>query len=64
MQQVFKIGSFSIALGVMATAMLDIWNYARHLLFDVPLTRYEFIGRWMLHMLDGKFLHESIKQSA
>lgn len=64
MQAVFKISSFSIVLGVMATAILDIWNVMRHILFDVPLTRYEFIGRWMLHMLDGKFLHESIKQSA
>lgn len=64
MQKIFKISSFSIVLGVMATAILDGWNYMRHVAFDVPLTRYEYIGRWMLHMLDGKFWHESIKQSA
>lgn len=64
MQKVFKVGLFSIVLGTMATAMLDVWNFARHIFFDAPLTRYEFVGRWMLHMLDGKFWHDSIKQSA
>lgn len=63
MKDIFKTGLFSVVLGVMATAILDIWNFVRHLLFDIPLGHYEFIGRWMLHMLDGTFFHESIKQS-
>lgn len=61
MAYLFKLSFYSIILGAIATALLDLWNIARHYLFDTPLTKYEFIGRWMLYMLDGQFYHASIK---
>jgi hypothetical protein len=64
MKTLTKLGLYSVALGSIATAILDLWNYLRHILFDVPLTHYDFIGRWMLYMLEGQFYHPSIKQSA
>ena len=51
----------SIVLGVAATAFLDVVNYLQHIVLDKPLTRYEFIGRWVIYMTDGVFSHESIK---
>lgn len=63
MKNIVKIAWYSVVIGVIATAFLDLWNMLRHYVFDVPLTKYEFIGRWMLYMLDGKFYHASIKQS-
>ena len=51
----------SIVLGVAATAFLDAVNYLQHIVLDKPLTRYEFIGRWVIYMTDGVFSHESIK---
>lgn len=64
MKSLFKTVWYSIIIGVLATAFLDIWNVLRHYLFDVPFTKYEFIGRWMLYMLEGKFYHVSIKLSS
>lgn len=63
MKYLVKLSFYSIILGTLATAMLDIWNWSRHYLFDTPLTKYEFIGRWMLYMFDGQFYHTSIKAS-
>lgn len=64
MKKAVEFAFYSIAIGVLATAILDIWNFARHWLFDVPLTKYEFIGRWLLYMLEGQFHHASIRASA
>lgn len=64
MNTLYNFSRLSVVLGIMATAILDTWNLLRHLILDIPLTRYEFIGRWMLHMLDGQFFHQSIKQSS
>lgn len=51
----------SIVVGALATAILDVWNLVRALAFDVALPRYDLIGRWLLSMLDGRFVHESIR---
>ncbi len=53
----------SAFLGVLSTFFLDVWNFGRHWLFDVPLTKYEFIGRWLLYMLEGRFVHDSIRKA-
>lgn len=50
-------------LGICATGFLDMINYLQHIILDKPLTRYEFIGRWVLYMTDGIFSHQSIKAS-
>jgi hypothetical protein len=57
----FRIIIAAMVLGGLATAFLDIINYLQHVVFDKPLTRYEFIGRWVIYMTDGIFSHQSIK---
>lgn len=42
----------TLVIGIIATGLLDIFNLARHLLLEQPLTRYEHIGRWVLHALE------------
>ena len=59
-----QIMIYSVLLGVIATAFLDLINYLQHVALNTPLTRYEFIGRWVLYMFDGQFVHESIKAAA
>lgn len=51
----------SAVLGILATAVLDLWNLARALAFDIASPRYDLIGRWLLYMLDGRFVHDSIR---
>jgi len=53
----------SVWLGVLSTAFLDGWNLMRALMFDIPLTKYELIGRWLLYMLEGQFAHDAIRSS-
>jgi hypothetical protein len=54
----------AVMLGVAATAFLDVVNYLQHIILEKPLTRYEFIGRWVIYMTDGIFSHQSIKAAA
>lgn len=57
----FRIIAAAVVLGVLATAFLDIINYLQHVVFNKPLTRYEYIGRWVIYLTDGIFSHQSIK---
>jgi len=59
-----KTLGYAALLGVIATAFLDLVNYAQHVLLNKPLTHYELIGRWILYILEGQFYHPSIKASA
>ena len=58
-----KLLLLAALLGVAATAFLDVVNYMQHIIFNKPLTRYEFIGRWVIYMIDGVFSHQSIKSA-
>jgi hypothetical protein len=51
----------AVVLGIFATAFLDTINYLQHVVFNKPLTRYEYIGRWVIYLTDGMFSHQSIK---
>lgn len=54
----------TVLAGLLATFFLDVWNFTRHFLFGYPLTNYQFNGRWLLHMLEGEFCHDSIKAAS
>ncbi len=53
----------SVAVGVLATAMMDLWGFARRPLLGFPRADYRLIGRWVGHMPRGRFRHEDIKRS-
>lgn len=50
----------TVMIGVGATALLDLWTIARTHLFRVSAPDYGHVGRWLAHMLHGRFRHDRI----
>lgn len=53
----------TLITGIGATAVMDIWGYARKPLLGVAPPDYGLVGRWIAHMRNGRFRHESIAAS-
>ena len=51
-------------IGAGATAVMDLSALARKRLFAIPQPNYGLVGRWLAHMLRGRFRHESIAAAA
>lgn len=49
-----------LSIGIGATAILDIWGFARKPLLGVAAPNYCLVGRWFGHMPKGVFHHSSI----
>ncbi len=47
-------------LGVGATLVMDLWALFVKRAFAIPSLNYCFVGRWLCHMRNGRFAHESI----
>ena len=54
----------SILIGSGATAVMDAWMLMRKALFGTPLANYALVGRWLGHMAQGRFRHETIARTA
>ena len=54
----------TIATGVCATALIDLWSVLRALWLGVPPPDYGLVGRWLAHMPRGRFRHASIAAAA
>lgn len=50
----------SIAVGIGATLLMDLWNLFLKRAFGIPSLNYCLLGRWLLHMQDGTFRHANI----
>lgn len=50
----------SIAIGVGATAVYDIWGRLLVSLFGLPGSNWTMAGRWFGHMTHGQFTHDNI----
>ncbi|HEX7918921.1 MAG TPA: DUF2938 domain-containing protein [Gemmatimonadales bacterium] len=53
-----------VLIGVLATAIMDIWGVVRHPLLGLPRADYRLIGRWFAYMPRGRFRHAPITASA
>ncbi|HRK56358.1 MAG TPA: DUF2938 domain-containing protein [Burkholderiaceae bacterium] len=53
-----------IALGVGATWFMDAWGLVRKPLLGVAPPNYGLVGRWLGHLVQGRFCHEAIAASA
>ena len=53
----------SITIGVGATALMDVWAAALRRV-GVPSLDFALLGRWIGHLPDGRFLHDSIAKAA
>jgi hypothetical protein len=52
------LGATLIGLG--ATLLIDLWALLLKRCFNIPSLSYCLLGRWLLHMPSGTFLHDSI----
>jgi hypothetical protein len=50
----------AIAMGIGATLVMDLWNLLLKRACSILSLNYCLLGRWLGHMLDGKFRHASI----
>lgn len=54
----YLIGAILVGLG--ATLLIDLWALLLKRGFDIPSLSYCLLGRWLLHMPGGTFVHRSI----
>jgi Protein of unknown function (DUF2938) len=52
------IGTVLVGLG--ATLVIDIWALFLRRRFKIPSLNYCLLGRWLLHMPSGRFVHSNI----
>lgn len=50
----------TIAIGIGATLLMDLWNLFLKRAFGIPSLNYCLLGRWLRHMPGGTFRHVSI----
>jgi hypothetical protein len=50
----------AVLLGVGATVSTDIWALLLKRVFGIPSLSFCLLGRWLLHMPEGKFTHSGI----
>ena len=54
----------SVVVGVGATVVSDLWNLLLKRAFGIPSLNLCYLGRWLLHMPAGTFVHSSIAAAA
>lgn len=54
----------SVAVGVGATLVQDLWNLLLKRAFGIPSLNPCLLGRWLEHMPSGRFMHEKIAAAA
>lgn len=54
----------AVLVGCAATAATDIWALARAYLFSIPSLDYGLVGRWLVHLVRGRFCHRAIGAAA
>lgn len=60
MMQLLRI----VAIGVGATLCIDVWSLLLRRVLGVRSLDYCLLGRWLLHMPAGTFMHRDIAASA
>jgi hypothetical protein len=52
------------AMGIVATAVLDLWGLLLNRLFAIPMTNWGLVGRWFCHLTQGTYAHADIGAAA
>jgi len=53
-----------VFIGLLATALIDLWAVVLWAVFKQPLANWAFVGRWAGHAAKLTFFHNSIKDAA
>ena len=56
----FSAVAMATVVGLGATFTMDLWGLFLNRVFNIPLSNYCLVGRWLLYMPDGVFRHSSI----
>ena len=56
--------AYACAMGVIATAVMDLWAMAQKRLFGIPSLDYALVGRWLGHIPKGQFTHAPIGKAS
>jgi hypothetical protein len=54
----------SLAIGIGATALLDLWALVLNRVFRIPLANWAMVGRWFAYLPHGRFVHDTIADTA
>jgi hypothetical protein len=54
----------ALAIGVGATAVMDVWAVALKRYWCIPSLNFAMVGRWLGHLPRGTFSHVNIAQAA
>ena len=60
MNDALVLAAHAIVIGIGATALMDLFAMLRQRLFRISSTDYALVGRWIAHMAEGRFRHDSI----
>lgn len=52
--------AYAVAIGIGATAFMDLWALFQRRVFHIPLPNIGLLGRWLGHVIQGRFRHEAI----
>jgi hypothetical protein len=63
MSYTFEFVLRTLALGIGATMVMDLWALLLEQL-GVPSLNFAFLGRWIGHLPEGRWVHESIASAA
>ena len=54
---------YALLIGAGATLVMDAWGIARTRLLGIAPADYGLVGRWLAHVVRGRFFHDAIKAS-
>ena len=60
----WQLTADALAIGIGATAVMDLWAAALKRYWCLPSLNYAMLGRWIGHLPRGVFTHASIAQAA
>ena len=50
----------TIAIGIGAAALMDLWAILLNSFFGLPKSNWKLVGRWVWHIRSGKIFHDDI----
>lgn len=64
MNELLECAVRAAALGIGATAVMDVWGVIAARVFGFPPMTFAMLGRWIGHMTRGTFAHASIARAS
>jgi hypothetical protein len=63
MIEAMEIAVAAVLVGIVGTAILDLFSFLMERLAGVPASNWRMVGRWVGHMPRGRFVQPDLKQA-